>query len=113
MAFAVIFTGVSPSAHADVPTTIQLPNGFRPDGIATGSGNVAYFGSLANGAIFRVDLTTGSGDLLSAGTGGMATGLKVGPRNRLYVSGGSVGDGRIVDASTGQVLATYPLALAL
>jgi len=30
-----------------------LPNGFQPEGIAIGPGRVAYFGSRADGSIYR------------------------------------------------------------
>ncbi|GAB7030502.1 superoxide dismutase [Streptomyces sp. NPDC021749] len=107
--------GVSPATAAPTaegPATLQLPNGFRPDGIAIGAEPYAYFGSLNNGAIYRVNLTSGKGDLLSSGTGGMATGMKLGDAHRLYVAGGSTGEGRIVDSVSGKVLAAYKLPAA-
>lgn len=92
------------------PTTLQLPDGFHPDGIAVSSQeHRAYFGSLNDGAVYRVDLSTGQGGLLTPGTGGMATGMKLGAGHKLYVAGGSVGDGRIVDSVSGKVLADYKL----
>src|SRR5262244_3117835 len=47
------------------PGTIALPDGFQPEGIAIGQGPVAYFGSLADGSIYRASLVTGAGSLLS------------------------------------------------
>ncbi len=38
------------------PTTIALPNGFQPEGIAIGVLPFAFFGSLANGDLYRVNL---------------------------------------------------------
>jgi hypothetical protein len=49
-------------AQSDVeffPTTINLPNGFQPEGIAIGVLPFAFFGSRANGDLFRVNLITG------------------------------------------------------
>ncbi|WP_435591379.1 SMP-30/gluconolactonase/LRE family protein [Nocardia sp. bgisy118] len=92
------------------PATIALPAGFRPEGIAIGALPVAYFGSMADGSIYRVDLVTGHGDLLSRGPGTQALGLRLDHRGRLFVAGGTGGDVRIVDAWTGAVLANYQLA---
>ncbi|MFI9260280.1 superoxide dismutase [Streptomyces sioyaensis] len=94
---------------AKYPTTLQLPDGFRPDGIAIGNKPYAYFGSLNDGAIYKADLATGAGKVITSGTGGMATGMKLDGAGRLYVAGGSAGDGRIVDVDSGKVLADYKL----
>src|SRR5262245_30343342 len=73
------------------PTTISLPNGWLPEGIATGHGNTFYAGSRANGAVYRGDLRTGQGSVFIAGvTGRVATGLKA-DRGRLFVSGAGTG----------------------
>ena len=37
------------------PDVIALPDGFFPEGIAVGTGNDVYAGSLANGAIWRLE----------------------------------------------------------
>src|SRR5215469_13168022 len=92
------------------PDTIALPGGFQPEGIAIGQGPVAYFGSLADGSIYRANLVTGTGSLLSSGSGAASVGLKIDNRGRLFVSGGSSGDGRVIDARTGTVLADYQFA---
>ncbi|MFB7917118.1 superoxide dismutase [Streptomyces sp. NPDC056061] len=118
VAVATAALGVTGPAHAsdrtavpEAPTTLRLPDGFRPDGIAIRSDeHRAYFGSLNDGAIYQVDLSTGEGSTLSTGTGGMATGMKAGAGHLLYVAGGSMGDGRIVDSTNGTVLADYELA---
>jgi sugar lactone lactonase YvrE len=105
------------SAHGkpgSFPTTITLPVGFRPEGITTGPGPFAYLGSLANGSIFKVDLATGEGKTISPGGGPTApsVGLKSDQRGRLYVAGGSGGNGRVIDTRTGAVLNTYQFATA-
>lgn len=91
------------------PTTIPLPDGFRPEGVAIGTGRYAYFGSLADGSIYRADLLTGAGEVISAGPGTPSVGLALDHRGRLFVAGGPAGDGRVVDVATGDVLASYPL----
>ena len=88
---------------------LDLPNGFRPEGIATGSRHTAYLGSLADGDIYRLDLRTGEGEVISEGPGTPSVGLKL-AHDWLFVSGGSAGNARIVDARSGDVLATYTLA---
>ena len=92
------------------PETIPLPNGWQPEGIATGFGNQFFAGSRATGAIFRGDLRTGKGDVLVPGrTGGAALGMKVDHRNRLFVAGGGTGTASVYDARTGERLRSYTL----
>jgi hypothetical protein len=104
--------GVAPaSAHpaTPAPTTIQLPDGFQPEGIAIGAAPYAYFGSRVDGDIYRVSLRTGAGKIISQGPGTQSLGLKLDRRGRLFVSGGSGGDARVLDAATGRVLKSYRL----
>jgi sugar lactone lactonase YvrE len=91
------------------PSHLELPTGFQPEGIATGSRHTAYLGSLADGDILTLDLHSGETEVLSEGPGTPSTGLKV-DHHRLFVSGGSGGDARVVDARTGTVLQSYTLA---
>lgn len=92
------------------PTTIELPDGFQPEGIAIGTLPYAYFGSLADGAIYRASLITGRGRVISAGPGTPSVGLDLDHKGRLFVAGGTGGDARVISAVTGRVLASYPLA---
>ncbi|GAA1170050.1 hypothetical protein GCM10009664_41890 [Kitasatospora gansuensis] len=94
------------------PDEFALPNGFRPEGIAIDSRGRAYFGSLADGAVHRVDLATGRGTAFSAGpaAGTPSLGMKVDGRGRLFVAGGPGGDARVLDTRTGETLASYRLA---
>jgi sugar lactone lactonase YvrE len=92
------------------PATIQLPDGFRPEGIAIGALPHAYFGSLADGSIYRANLVTGEGRVISKGPGTPSVGLKIDRRGRLFVSGGAAGDARVVSALSGEVLASYQFA---
>jgi sugar lactone lactonase YvrE len=99
----------SADASNAFPTELPLPDGFRPEGIAIGPGPFAYFGSLADGRIFRVNLFTGAGTVISPGPGTPSVGLKTDGR-RAFVSGGTAGDARVVDLRTGAVLAHYQFA---
>ncbi|GAA1017585.1 hypothetical protein GCM10009556_065020 [Acrocarpospora pleiomorpha] len=92
------------------PTEVALPDGFQPEGIAIGSHAAAYFGSRATGAIYRADLRTGQGQIINPGPGTPSLGLKIDGRGRLFVSGGTGGDARVIDSRSGQVLASYQLA---
>jgi sugar lactone lactonase YvrE len=104
-----VTTAQAHGSKGDFPTTIDLPTGFRPEGITTGPGPFAYLGSLANGSILKVDLATGESRTISPGGGPTAptVGLKSDQRGRLYVAGGAGGNGRVIDARTGAVLNTY------
>jgi hypothetical protein len=111
-AVAVTTVGVSPaSAHSSShlgPATIQLPDNWPPEGIAIGKAPYAYFGSRLTGDIYRADLRTGKGKVISKGPGTNSLGLKL-DGNRLFVSGGAGGDARVVDVRTGKILKSYKL----
>ena len=90
------------------PDSIALPAGWQPEGFTIGRGTSFYVGSLANGAVFRGDLATGTGRVLVPGTAGTAkTGLKVDRHNRLWAAGAGGGDATVYDAATGATLAHY------
>ncbi len=93
----------APAQAASRPTTIPLPDGFRPEGITIG-GPYAYLGSLGDGSIYRADLGTGRGGIISPGPGTPSVGLKL-------VAGRGEG-ARVVDARTGTILASYTLTTA-
>jgi sugar lactone lactonase YvrE len=108
-----VSTPEAASAHGAggrFPDMIKLPDGFRPEGIAIGARPYAYFGSLADGSIYRASLLTGLGQKISSGPGTPSVGLKIDNRGRLFVSGGLTGNARVVSAATGDVLATYQFA---
>ncbi len=94
------------------PKILTLPNGFRPEGIASGRGTSFYVGSLADGAIYAGDLRTGQGAVLASGqTGRAIAGIYVDSRsNFLFAAGTQSGQGYVFDAATGTQLATYQLA---
>ncbi len=92
------------------PPEIDLPDGFFPEGIAVGQGSMFYVGSLADGSIYRGDLRTGVGAVLTDPVGGfpMSTvGLDVDAHNRVWAAGAAAGTGRVYDGSSGELLATY------
>lgn len=118
VAAALIVTGVgvSPAVAADrggprsaPPTEFALPAGFQPEGIDIDARGRAYLGSLADGDIYRLDLRTGVGTVLSEGPGTPSVGVEIDQRGRLFVAGGPAGDARVVDTRTGEVLASYAL----
>ncbi len=92
-----------------LPSTIDLPEGFFPEGIASGRGSTFYVGSLADGTIYRGDYRTGRGEVLTDPAGPFATiGLTVDRQGRVWAAGGTSGTGRVYDGRTGELLATYP-----
>ena len=98
---------------ATFPDTIRLPDGWQPEGIASGRGTSLYVGSIPTGAVWKGDARTGRGDVLVPGqTGRSAIGIKVDRRNRLFVAGGATGQAFVYDARTGADLASYQLAPA-
>ena len=97
------------AAHdtSDLPTRIELPAGFMPEGIESW-GKWLYAGSLANGSIYRANAKTGEGQILVPGeTGKVAVGLHIDRRGRLWVAGGPTGQVRVYDARNGNLLQTY------
>jgi sugar lactone lactonase YvrE len=98
---------------ATFPDTIRLPDGWQPEGIASGRGTSLYVGSIPTGAVWKGDARSGRGDVLVAGQAGRsAIGIKVDRRNRLFVAGGATGQAFVYDARTGADLASYQLAPA-
>jgi sugar lactone lactonase YvrE len=112
LAGGVVSAAPAGAAGTDVfPKVISLPNGWQPEGIATGRGTSFYVGSLADGAIYRGSVLTGAGSVLVPGQPGrVAVGIEVDERNRLFVAGGPTGTGRVYDARTGEELAAYQFA---
>jgi hypothetical protein len=96
------------------PDQIELPAGFRPEGITIGTRATAYLGSLANGDIYAVNLRTGEGSVVSQGLGPAdpSVGLKIDNQGRLFVAGGPSGAGRVIDVETGGIIQTYQFTAA-
>jgi sugar lactone lactonase YvrE len=85
------------------PEVIPLPDGFQPEGIASGKGTTFYVGSIPTGAVYRGDLRTGEGAVLvPAQDDRAAIGLKYDERTGLlFVAGGLTGFAYVYDGETG------------
>lgn len=100
----------SSGPSAAFPKVIHLPDGWGPEGIATGRGTSFYAASVFGGAIYAGDLRTGTGAVLVPPQSGHdSLGLKVDRHNRLFVAG-IFGQAYVYDAQTGRSLATFDLA---
>jgi sugar lactone lactonase YvrE len=88
------------------PERLELPDGFQPEGITIG-GASAWLGSRVDGDVYRLNLVTGRGKIISEGPGTASVGLKIDHHGRLFIAGGPAGDGRVVDARTGTILKEY------
>ncbi|MEU2032660.1 superoxide dismutase [Nocardia amamiensis] len=92
---------------------IALPGGITPEGIATGPGPYAYVSDFTSGRIYRADLRTGEGEIISDDPQAtLSTGLKTDRYGRLFACGGLEGYARVIDTATGEVLARYQLGEA-
>ena len=101
LALATVAALPAAAGAATFPDTIRLPDGWQPEGIASGRGTSLYVGSIPTGAVWKGDARTGQGDVLVAGQPGRsAIGVKVDPRNRLFVAGGATGKAFVYDAGT-------------
>jgi len=116
LATAVVLAPAAPgpaaAAPGPAPRIVPLPDGFQPEGVAVGTGRLAttaFFGSRADGDIYRTNLRTGKGRVVAQGPGTPSLGMKVDGRDRLFVAGGSGGDARVLDARTGRTLRSYEL----
>lgn len=91
------------------PDLISLPNGWRPEGITVGNGPVAYAGSLATGAIYRVNLVTGEGEItVPHQQDRIAVGLAYDRRSDyIFAAGGPAGAGYVYSATTGESVGSY------
>lgn len=96
-------------AAAPFPSTIALPTGFQPEGVAIARGRF-YVGSIPTGAIYAGSLRTGQGAILVPGVAGRAaTGIEADGRGRLFVAGAATGHAYVYDARTGALLRDYTL----
>ena len=93
------------------PEVIPLPNGFQPEGIASGRGTTFYVGSIPTGAVYRGDYATGAGEILIPGAEGrQAIGLKYDERSDLlFIAGGPTGKAFVYAADSGVLVAEVVL----
>jgi hypothetical protein len=100
------------------PDRIALPDGWRPEGIATGKRDSFYVGSIGSGDIYRGSLRTGEGKpVVDAPADRSAIGIKVDRRGRVFVAGGANVPGKVkgiwvYDTRTGGQVASYPIPTA-
>jgi hypothetical protein len=108
---ALALVVVAAAAAKSFPEIIQLPNGWRPEGIEAGRNHTLYVGSIPTGAIRQIDARTGeSFTLVQPIAGRSATGLEYDKRGeRLFVAGGGTGQAYVYDAESGAPLADYLL----
>ena len=100
----------SVAAKAVYPEVIPLQNGFQPEGIALGTGNTFYTGSLNGGAVFRGDLRSGDVEMIAAPGARMSVGMKFDERSGLlFVAGGVFGTAYVFNGDSGELVATYQL----
>jgi sugar lactone lactonase YvrE len=103
---AALAGGVTAAKQKPFPEVIQLPTGFRPEGIEI-KGQTFYVGSVATGAIYRGNLRTGNGDtLIPGGAGRPATGIEL-AGHRLFVAGAGSGKAYVYDTRTKLLLKEY------
>ena len=109
---ALVMLPMAAMAGSIFPRIINLPDDFRPEGIAIGRGADFYVGSLADGSIYQGSLCTGEGSILVPPVSGrLIAGLYVdNRRNILFAAGTLSGQGFAFDAKNGNLLATYQLA---
>jgi hypothetical protein len=98
-------------AGSGAPSSIPLPQEFRPEGIASGKGDTFYVGSIPLGAVYRGSYRTGEGAVLVPPHAGRNhTGVKVDTRfDRLFVAGGNSKAIYVYDSKTGADVASFAL----
>jgi hypothetical protein len=110
---ALLSTSIAFAQASPFPDTIPLPDGFRPEGVVSGYGTDFYAGSLANGAIFKGDFQSGTGELLVEGVPGkVAVGLSFDERTGyLFVAGGPTGMASVYDTGNGDLVGSFQLTV--
>ena len=110
-AFALALAIATAALAGKGPDEIALPDGFRPEGIASGQGRSVYVGSIPTGRVLEIDTKTGEWqEAVPARDDHAAIGLKYAKREgRLFVSGGPTGKAFVYDAHDGTELAAFQL----
>ena len=101
-------------ADAQRPETIDLPNGFQGEGVATARHGTFFAGSRADGRIAIGSLRDGTSDVfVEDPLVPAATGLKADLRHGLlWVSGAATGQAAVYDLETGAGIETLTLTTA-
>lgn len=104
---------VPAAAGAAFPDTLSLPSGSYPEGIAVGHGHEVFVSSLRDGALYRADLRTGEGEVITEGQSGRITaGLFHDDRSDLvWAAGLNEGSSAVMafDAATGDEVAVVAM----
>lgn len=97
------------------PDVIELPTGFQPEGIAIGTEHTFYVSSLSSGKIYKGDLRTGMGELLTNPTSpDQTSGLSFDKRSKyLYAAKGSSGRGTVYNSETGDIVQSIQLTSSM
>ena len=99
-------------AKTALPTRIDLPDGFQPEGITSGGGRL-FVGAVAHGAIWLGSAKSADSKILVPGVAGrQAAGLHLDGRGRLWVAGANNHTIRVYNARTGELLQTYTFPTA-
>lgn len=99
-----------PAAADPRPASIPLPDDFAPEGIAVGTGQTFYVGSLLGGDIYRGDLRSGEGEVFIDVSDRSAAGMRVDERrHRLFVAGAVTGSSYVYDTRDGSTVAELVL----
>ncbi len=107
---AAILAPPAPASAEVFPEVIALPDGWQPEGIASGPGTIVYSGSRATGDIMAVNVLTGAQALaVDAPAGRTAVGIEQDRFGRFWVAGGATGDVFVYDEN-GEELAAYDFA---
>ncbi len=103
---------VASPASAQRPETIDLPEGFAGEGVASGRGATFYAGSRLDGRVARGDIREGVSEVfVDEPLVGAATGLKADlRRGLLWVSGAATGQAAVYDLETGDGIVALTLA---
>lgn len=112
---ASLLVGLPAGAQGSAfPDSLRLPDGFYPEGIAIGSGQDFFVGSLLDGSLYRGNLRTGDGEVIAPGAEGRwLVGLDHDARSGLVWGAGlDGGQGAVLafDAATGELI--YSVAVA-
>lgn len=117
-ALLVALVGGPPAqAGPAFPDVIPMPPEHNyPEGIEAGRGTTVYVGSIHDGALYRGDVRTGEGSVISAGVAGrVLAGLAYDRRGGILWGAGSDGGDQVVfgfDGDTGALLHTVPVPQA-
>ena len=116
---AVVATAAlaEPATAREKPTTIDLPAGFLPEGVATGRGGTFYAGTRAGdgvvgGQVARGNIRSGAPAevFVDVPLVGAATGLKADIRHGLlWVAGANTGKAAVYDLDTGDGITALTL----